>query len=205
MPDRLSELAREALLEITPADTIGADAGQVDEGDGVVSFRFECTLSGYPGWVWTVSVAAIEGDPSVLEVELLPADGALLAPDWVPWSERLADYKAAQEAAAAGEDSEGDVDEDSDSDSDSVDDDDPDDDADDDDDTDDDESDDDSDSEDDDSDDEPHPVLHGGDLDGVDIDELADDDDAADEDDPDDDSELADDEIADIAENEREG
>jgi hypothetical protein len=49
-----------------------------------------------------VSVADLPGEaPSVLEVELMPGDGALLAPDWVPWSERLEEYRAAQAAAAA--------------------------------------------------------------------------------------------------------
>jgi hypothetical protein len=94
------DLGRAALLEITSADAVGANAGSVDEGDGVVSVHFETTLAGYPGWHWTVSVAHIDGGaPSVLETELLPGDGALLAPDWVPWVERLADYRAAQDAA----------------------------------------------------------------------------------------------------------
>jgi hypothetical protein len=49
-----------------------------------------------------VSVAELPGEePTVLEAELLPGEGALLAPDWVPWSERLEDYKEAQAAAAA--------------------------------------------------------------------------------------------------------
>lgn len=94
------ELGRAALLEITTADTIGANAGSVDEGEGVVSVHFETTLDGYPGWHWTVSIAHVGGgEPSVLETELLPGDGALLAPDWVPWVDRLADYRAAQDAA----------------------------------------------------------------------------------------------------------
>ena len=55
---------------------------------------FAATMAGYPGWHWTVSVAELPGEePTVLEAELLPGDGALLAPDWVPWSERLEDYK----------------------------------------------------------------------------------------------------------------
>jgi hypothetical protein len=40
-------------------------------------------------------------EPFVLETELMPGDGALLAPDWVPWSDRLADYRSAQDVAAA--------------------------------------------------------------------------------------------------------
>jgi len=98
MPD-LHAIGRAALAEITSPDSVGAPAGQRDDGDGVISVFFENTLTGYPGWHWTVSIANLEGqEPSVLETELTPADGALLAPDWVPWSDRLADYKAAQEA-----------------------------------------------------------------------------------------------------------
>jgi hypothetical protein len=140
------ELGRAALLEITTADTIGDNAGSIDEGEGVVSVHFETTLSGYPGWHWTVSIARIDGEePSVLETELLPGDGALLAPDWTPWIDRLADYRAAQEAAgleAAGADGDDEDDEDDDLDGDDLD----------------------------------SDVLHGGDLDGVDIDEVVEDD-----------------------------
>ncbi len=93
-----TDLAREALLEVTPESTVGAPVGTVDEGDGVVSVLFANRLPGYPGWRWTVSVAKVGDDePTVLEVELMPGDGSLVAPEWVPWSERLAEYRAAQE------------------------------------------------------------------------------------------------------------
>jgi hypothetical protein len=98
-PASLHDLGRAALAEVTDPETVGADAGQADESDGVVSVYFETTMTGYPGWQWTVSIATLDGqEPSVLETELVPADGALLAPDWIPWSDRLAEYKAAQEA-----------------------------------------------------------------------------------------------------------
>jgi hypothetical protein len=44
-------------------------------------------------------------EPSVLETELIPAEGALTAPDWVPWADRLDDYLAQQahERELAGE------------------------------------------------------------------------------------------------------
>ena len=63
---------------------------------------FERRMPGYPGWHWTVSCRRIgdEAEPTVLETELMPGENALLAPDWVPWSERLADYQAAQACAA---------------------------------------------------------------------------------------------------------
>ncbi|MFO7689382.1 MAG: DUF3027 domain-containing protein [Cryobacterium sp.] len=97
------DLARTALLEITPADTIGEPIGHRVEGEGVVSLYFACSLTGYPGWRWTVSLARADADalPSVLETELTPGEGALLAPEWVPWSERLADYSAAQDVLSA--------------------------------------------------------------------------------------------------------
>lgn len=164
------DLALSALREITPADTIGPPAGHVVEADDVVSLRFHTRLAGYPGWHWTVTIAVVEdSEPTVLEAELLPGEGALLAPDWVPWAKRLAEYQAAQAAAAAaGEASDDDLDDQDDLD-----------------DEDDDDLDDESDS-DDDEDDEPKARLHAGDLDGVDIDEL---DDSADDEDDDSDEE----------------
>lgn len=111
------ELAREALGSITTADTIGSPAGFVDEGDGVVTVYFETTMRGYTGWRWTVSIAHVEGlEPSVLETELTPGEGALLSPDWVPWADRMAEYRAAQ--AAVGADSAADSDDDDDDDDD---------------------------------------------------------------------------------------
>jgi hypothetical protein len=118
-------LGRNALLDITTEETIGERLGSLDEGEGVVSVFFATNLSGYPGWRWTASIANIPGEgPSVLETELIPGEGALLAPDWVPWVDRLADYRAAQEmadaaAAAAADDDDAD-DEDDDDDDDDV-------------------------------------------------------------------------------------
>lgn len=177
------DLALDALREITPATSIGPAAGYLLEDDGSVSLRFENRLPGYPGWFWTATVARVEDEePTVLEVELIPGDGALLAPEWVPWAERLAEYRAhqaelAERAAAEGAESvEGpdgdDIDDEDDADLD-------------DDDLDDDELDDDDDA-------ELGTVLHAGDVDGVDIDEL--DPSVSDEDAVDDDSDEDDDE-----------
>ncbi|MCP2030186.1 hypothetical protein L1277_000250 [Okibacterium sp. HSC-33S16] len=96
------DIARAALRDVTPASTIGEPVGHVVEDDHVLSLLFATTLPGYPGWNWTVTLARVEdGEPMVLETELMPGDKALLAPEWVPWSERLADYRASQEAAEA--------------------------------------------------------------------------------------------------------
>lgn len=179
MPEPLEELARAA--EITPVASVGEFLGQVDEGDGVVSLLFAPTMPGYPGWKWTVSIAHVEGaEPTVLEAELMPAEGALLSPDWVPWADRLAEYQASQEALEAAAASEGDADSSDDDDLDG----DPDED---------DEVEDDLDDHVMDDDDVlGSDVLHGGDLDGVDIDDLDSDDDDSDDDDEEDEDESDD-------------
>lgn len=174
--------ARDALKEITPESTIGAPAGHIVEGEHVLSLLFECTMSGYPGWHWTVTLSRIDDEsaPSVLEAELMPGERALLAPDWVPWSERLADYQAAQEAIAAAE-----ADAETDDDADDLD-------ADDDD-------DDDTDDEAFEDEDDEHDVhdLHPDDLDGVDIESADDSYDVELEDDADDLDDDEDDEFSD--------
>lgn len=189
-PDSDFELGRSALLEITSAESIGAPAGSIDEGDGVTTLYFETLLSGYPGWRWTVSIAHVHGTPaSVLETELTPGEAALLSPAWVPWVDRLADYTAAQDTAVEDDETNDELDDDESE----GDDDDDDDENDDDDDDDDEESDDTEDDESDDEDDDDDfgiDVLHGGDLDGVDIDES----DGSDDDDDTDDDEYTDDE-----------
>lgn len=182
-PDELAAATREialaALHEIAAPSTVGPAAGHTAEADGSVSLRFENRLPGYPGWYWTVTVAQVDdAEPTVLEAELMPGDSALLAPDWVPWAERLAEYRAhqaelAEQAAAAGEASEEDDSDESDDESD------------------------DEDSDDDESDEAD--LLHAGDLDGVDIDELdeSDKDDSGDDDsddDSDDDDEASEEE-----------
>ena len=184
------DLALAALHEITPASTVGPAAGYLVEDDGSVSLRFENRLPGYPGWYWTVTVARVDdAEPTVLEAELMPTDSALLAPEWVPWAERLAEYRAHQvelaeqaaaDVAAAGDTADAIAASDDDAEDDDVDDDDFDEDVDD----------------LDEDDDEPR-TLHAGDLDGVDIDELddsADDDDDSASDDDDSDDEVADEE-----------
>ena len=107
----LEPIARAALEEITPATTIGA-LRDVTVADDVATVRFATRQGGYLGWFWTVSLAVNPGlEPSVLETELMPGEGALTAPDWVPWSDRLEDYLAQQ---AADAESEGDDDSDGD-------------------------------------------------------------------------------------------
>lgn len=106
----LEALARGALGEITRPAHVGV-LRDITVADDVATVRFATMQGGYPGWVWTVAVAVNPGmEPSVLETELIPAEGALVAPDWVPWADRLEEYLAQQaaEAALRGEELEGD-------------------------------------------------------------------------------------------------
>ena len=102
----LEPIARQALGEITRPANVGG-LRDIVVADDVATVRFSTTQGGYPGWYWTVAVAVNPGmQPSVLETELIPAEGALTAPDWVPWADRLDDYLAQQahERELAGED-----------------------------------------------------------------------------------------------------
>jgi hypothetical protein len=94
-PDRLCaeavDLARTAAEEAAAPGVVGEHAGLVSEGDRVVTHLFECKELGYRGWRWAVTVARASRAKIVTldEVVLLPGPDALLAPEWVPWSERL--------------------------------------------------------------------------------------------------------------------
>lgn len=85
------ELARAALVEEIGESSVGAHLGVVADAEHIVSHRFATLDKGYRSWAWNVSVArAPESDHlTVCELVLLPEDGALLPPPWVPWSERL--------------------------------------------------------------------------------------------------------------------
>ncbi|WP_309139008.1 DUF3027 domain-containing protein [Nocardia cyriacigeorgica] len=84
------ELARRALLELEPSG-VGAHLGVSAEDDNAATHRFEATLAGYRGWQWAVVVAAPPGadHPTVSESALLPGPDALIAPEFVPWDQRV--------------------------------------------------------------------------------------------------------------------
>ncbi len=98
--------AYNAAVEAGSRNSVGFFIESIEEDEGVVTYLFEGKLKGYVGWRWSVSVYQAEANeaPTVSEVLLVPGPESLVAPDWVPWSERLADYKALQaelEAQAA--------------------------------------------------------------------------------------------------------
>lgn len=98
--DAQRALAMSALADFAPMDAVGPLVATHSEPDGITVLQFTCGLAGYPGWLWTVTLATIDGDaPTVVEAELLPDEGALVAPEWIPWSVRLTEYLEAQRKA----------------------------------------------------------------------------------------------------------
>ncbi|WP_415110126.1 DUF3027 domain-containing protein [Micropruina sp.] len=85
------DLARTAAVNRAGAMGVGAHCGMFVEDTRVVTHLFECPHPGYPGWNWQVTVARASRARAVTvnEVTLMPATDALLAPAWVPWSERV--------------------------------------------------------------------------------------------------------------------
>ncbi|MGW5450399.1 DUF3027 domain-containing protein [Nocardia sp. NPDC003979] len=85
-----AEVALRALVELEP-DGVGAHLGVTAEDDSSATHRFEATLPGYRGWQWAVVVAAPPGadHATVSESALLPGPDALIAPEFVPWEQRV--------------------------------------------------------------------------------------------------------------------
>ena len=85
------ELARRALEEVTDPITVGEYVAAAPDAERLVTHLFDCTLSGYRGWRWAVTLSRVPRGrtATVCEMALLPGEEALLAPAWVPWAERL--------------------------------------------------------------------------------------------------------------------
>ncbi|MDP4962401.1 MAG: DUF3027 domain-containing protein [Mycobacterium sp.] len=84
------EQARAAVIEFS-GDSVGDYLGVEFEDAAAATHRFLATMAGYQGWQWAVVLAAVPGAerPTVSEVVLIPGPGALLAPQWLPWEERV--------------------------------------------------------------------------------------------------------------------
>ena len=88
------DLARQAAVEEAgDASIVGEHLGAEAEAEAerLVVHRFCCHSPAYVGWQWAVTVtrAARAKVVTVDDATLLPGPGALVAPEWVPWSERL--------------------------------------------------------------------------------------------------------------------
>ena len=84
-------MAREAAEQLASPGRVGDWIEAVADDDRVVTHLFECLEPGYRGWRWASTVARASRARVVTldEAVLLPGPGSLLAPEWLPWSERL--------------------------------------------------------------------------------------------------------------------
>ena len=86
------DFARAAALEDAKNEKyVGSQISVESDEDHVATYLFEAFLPGYVGWRWAVSVAMVDAksSPTICDVVLLPGADALLAPDWIPYSERI--------------------------------------------------------------------------------------------------------------------
>lgn len=88
--EKAVDQAREAATELTEHG-VGDHLGFYLEGERVGTHRFAAQEPGYVGWHWAVTMARPPRarKATISEVELLPGQQALLAPEWLPWAERL--------------------------------------------------------------------------------------------------------------------
>ena len=86
------ELAREAAVSVAEGGAVGEHLGMEMVEERVATHSFACTALAYRGWHWAVTVARVPRSKTVTvsETSLLPGEGALLSPEWVPYAERLA-------------------------------------------------------------------------------------------------------------------
>ena len=85
------DLARAAVTEVVGADRVGEHVEAHAEGERMVTHLFASQDPAYSGWRWAVTVVRAPRAKAVTvsETVLLPGPAALLAPDWVPWQDRL--------------------------------------------------------------------------------------------------------------------
>lgn len=85
------DTARTAIEGITAAATIGQHLAAKSEGDRLVTHLFESRLPGYLGWQWYAVLTRNSRSKAVTvnELGLLPSEDSVLAPEWVPWAERV--------------------------------------------------------------------------------------------------------------------
>lgn len=93
-------IAKDALEREVDSLQVGDFIEAIHDDAFVTSYLFESKLKGYQGWRWSVTLTQVDAKhaPTVSEIVLLSGPDSIVAPNWVPWSERLADYRALQAA-----------------------------------------------------------------------------------------------------------
>ena len=86
------EIARSAAIEDSRDPKFVGELVSIDqEDDRIATYLFESSLPGYSGWRWAVTIIRVDDDsPSTIaDVVLLPGADSLVAPEWVPYMDRI--------------------------------------------------------------------------------------------------------------------
>lgn len=85
------ETARQAAVQDAGETRVGAHLEVFAEGPRVATHLFECSDPAYKGWRWSVTVARPPRARSVTvdEVVLVAGPESIVAPEWVPFGDRL--------------------------------------------------------------------------------------------------------------------
>jgi hypothetical protein len=85
------DIARAAAVELAGPEGVGEHLGCESDDERLATHAFASLSPAYVGWNWSVTVVRASRSKVVTvdEVCLLPGAGALLAPPWVPYADRL--------------------------------------------------------------------------------------------------------------------
>lgn len=85
------DLAYDAVTDDVGTQIVGEHVGFSMGGERIGTHTFACTDPAYVGWLWSVTVARAPRSKSatVCEIVLLPGADSLVAPAWIPWSDRI--------------------------------------------------------------------------------------------------------------------
>lgn len=85
------DAARAGLDGLAAPDEVGEHVDVLVDDDRLLTHRFACRMPGYAGWLWYVTIARAPRakQVTVCETGLMAGEGALVAPPWVPYAERV--------------------------------------------------------------------------------------------------------------------
>ena len=86
------DMAKQAVIEDAGKREYVGEFYSIDsDEERIATYLFEAKLPGYDGWRWAVTVAKVDeqSEPTICDVVLLPGTKALLAPNWIPYSQRI--------------------------------------------------------------------------------------------------------------------
>ena len=86
-------IARDAALAEAEFATQVGDfiSVEYDDDNRIATYLFTADIAGYKGWRWGITIAKVdeESEPTICDVVVLPGPDSLLAPDHIPYRDRI--------------------------------------------------------------------------------------------------------------------